>query len=240
MSAESRPRLTDHDDSQIAEYHAVSAAAVWALLLGLLSPLALVDPMLWAVPIVAVAMSIWALRRIARKAPLLTGRKAAIAGLLLAVLFGSAAVADRITFHRLLCAEARQFAEIWFDLLAAGEPEKAFQLTKLPQRRQPLDERLKELYREDHPDHSLLEEFIGRPRVDRLLAFGRNARVRRYETIGVRCFGNHDIVFLLYEIVDDEGEGESLAVALQLQRLQLDGGVTNWRVVPAEEKLTPE
>ena len=48
---------------------------------GLLAPLALVDPMLWTLPLLGTVFSWWALRRIKRGAPAISGGKMALSGL---------------------------------------------------------------------------------------------------------------------------------------------------------------
>ena len=98
----SRPHLTDRQDTRIAEYRAVSSSAVAGLILGLLSPAAAIDPVLWAVPIAGIIFSSLSLRRIAQNAPALIGRKAAIVGLILSIFFGSAAVTDWCAYRAML------------------------------------------------------------------------------------------------------------------------------------------
>ena len=79
--------ITDPQDAELAAYRAVAGQAVVGLIFGLLAPLALVDPLLWAVPALGVLLSGWALRRIRRSEPALAGRKMALAGLVLSLLF---------------------------------------------------------------------------------------------------------------------------------------------------------
>ncbi len=80
-----QPRVTEQTDEQVAEYRSISGWAVAGLIIGLLSPLALVDPLLWAVPIVAGMVCVRAFGQIKQKAPAMIGRKAALVGLWLAV-----------------------------------------------------------------------------------------------------------------------------------------------------------
>jgi hypothetical protein len=78
MSPDNRQhRVTEPTDDQVAEYRPISGWAVAGLLIGLLSPLAMVDPLLWAVPIIAGAVCIRAFGQIKQKAPVMIGRKAA-------------------------------------------------------------------------------------------------------------------------------------------------------------------
>ena len=59
-------RLSDVPDADIARYRALSVLAVAGLVLGLASPSAVLDPLLWAVPICGAIVSTAALWRIAR------------------------------------------------------------------------------------------------------------------------------------------------------------------------------
>ena len=106
MSTEPRPYLTDYQDTRIAEYRAVSSSAVAGLILGLLSPAAMIDPVLWTAPIAGIIFSVLGLRRIARNAPALISRKAAMWGLILSIFFGSAAVTDWYVYRAMLRRQA--------------------------------------------------------------------------------------------------------------------------------------
>ncbi len=70
--------ITDPEDAELAAYRALAGQAVLGLIFGLLSPLVLVDPLLWSLfPALGVILSGWALRRI-KKSDSLTGRKMAL------------------------------------------------------------------------------------------------------------------------------------------------------------------
>jgi len=77
-----------HDDYDPAvDYRALSAAAVSTFALGLLSPLAFLDIWLGLVPLAALLLGFVALRQIAKRPDEYTGKKLAIVGLALAVVF---------------------------------------------------------------------------------------------------------------------------------------------------------
>ena len=94
--------ITDPQDAQLAEYRAVAGQAVLGLIFGLLSPVALIDPMLWVVPLLGVFFSVWALRRINKYAPAMIGRKAALVALALSLLFAAAAPADWLIYRKMV------------------------------------------------------------------------------------------------------------------------------------------
>jgi hypothetical protein len=77
-----------HDDYDPAEdYRALSAAALSAFALGVLSPLAFLDMWLGLVPVAALLLGFVALRQISRRPSEYTGKKLAIIGLALAAVF---------------------------------------------------------------------------------------------------------------------------------------------------------
>jgi hypothetical protein len=76
-------RQIDQEDEGLDQYRALSSGAVVALVLGLLSLLAMTDTWLVAVPIVGVVWGVVALRQIRARPDELTGRGMAWAGLVL-------------------------------------------------------------------------------------------------------------------------------------------------------------
>jgi hypothetical protein len=85
------------------DYVAVNIAAVWAMLLGVGSSLALVDPYLLLIPIVAIVFAIVALRQIQNSNGTQTGGWLAWGGMALAVFFASFVLSR-------MAAQARQDA----------------------------------------------------------------------------------------------------------------------------------
>ena len=91
----SHVQLSEAHASELPDYHPVSGLAVAGLMLGLLSAIALIDPIGWLLPPVGILLSAVALWRIARSSPAMVGRKAALVGLSLSVLLGAAAISRR-------------------------------------------------------------------------------------------------------------------------------------------------
>jgi hypothetical protein len=235
------PRLTHPEDAEIARYRAVSSAAVVGLILGLLSPLALVDPLLWLVPAIAIAVSALALRRIARRRPALIGRRAALAGLLLSMLLGVAALSDWFGYRWFVRCEAVRFADLWFVQLADDQPQRAYQLTLGPRARQPWDEKLWEAYRQSPRWRGDLEYYVSQPLVRALLALGHQAKVRYYQSAAQAKTDWGDSVSLIYAVTyEEDGGKKTFFVRLELERLQDDLGGSNFRLARAEGGVRPE
>ena len=117
-------RLSDAQDADLVRYHALSRLAVAGLVLGLLSALSVLAPMLWIVPGLGVIVSGTALWQINRNAPALAGRRLAQGGLLLSIALGVAVPVDWFVYRRLVRKEARQFAAMWFEYLEARRSRK--------------------------------------------------------------------------------------------------------------------
>lgn len=230
-------------EPEIAEYRALSVGAVAGLILGLLSPAAMVDPVLWVLPLAGVLVSGLALRRIARNAPALAGRKAALAGLWLSIFFGSAGPANWLLYRWLIDREARRFAAQWFDFLAHDEPHKAYQLKLHPAHRLPLDEHLWEFYRDNPKWMNELQAFVSQPLVRALLRLGPQARVRYYQTLGVRRIEHHRYYYLVFVVTyrdPEDGRTKSFFARLKLERVTLADGRANWHLLSAQDGFVPD
>jgi hypothetical protein len=233
--------ITDSEDAELAAYRALSAQAVLGLIFGLLSPLALVDPMLWWIPMVGVLLSGLAIRRI-KKDDSLTGRKMAAAGLVLSVVFATAAPTDWLLYRRMVRNEARQISSLWFQFLAQDEPQKAHQLTLAPAVRQLLDHRLWAFYRNDPKLRQALEGYVKAPTIRALLALGPKAQVRFFDTAGqIRDENDDDVVTELYAVTyEEEGEKKSFFVAVQAVRHKLATGEAGWRITQTDGGIRPQ
>ena len=174
-------------------FRSIESLSGWAMMglaLGLLSPLALLDPVFWALPILSALVCGWALRAIKQNAPAMLGRKAALAGLWLAVFSLAAASGDWLYYRWRMRSEAEQVATFWFELLAKNRPEFAFQLTLPPTQRRPLDDRIWDFYNDSDKLSKSLEKYVspGKPEqppqlVRTLLALGDSAQVRYVSTV---------------------------------------------------------
>ncbi len=237
--------LSDGQDVEMAAYRALSGLAVAGLICGLLSPLWLIDPMAWVlpVPLLGLLLSVLALRRIRLSAPVLVGRRAAQVGLLLCLLSGTAAPSHWLCYRWAVRREARRFAQQWFDLLAHGQPGKAYQLTQHPTFRQPLDARtLEKLYAQRSPAREELDNYCNQGLISALLALGQRAQVRYYQTEGVAGSGQRDTVIQTYAVTyrdPETGEKKSFFVSLELLRHRFDSGQAEWQLSQARDGFTP-
>lgn len=223
--------ITDAEDMELAAYRALAGQAVVGLIIGLMSPLALVDPLLYAIPVTGMLVSYWAIRRI-KKSDLLTGRKIAIAGLLLSLVFVVAVPTDWIVYRRMVRAEARQFSSLWFQFVTHDQPQKAYQMLMPPQSRQRLNRELWAFYRNDPKQGGQLENYVKDSLVRTLLALGQRAEVRFFDTVEQSHDGNDDQVQQWYAVTyDEDGEKKSFFVAVHMLRQKLPDGQADWRIL---------
>ncbi len=126
---------TEIDDGD--GYQRLSRFAIWSIPLGLLSALALVSPLLWFVPVLAIVFALVGLRVIAGSQET-TGRTLALLGLGLAVLFGTWGVSWTTARRARLNRQAREYATEWLSLMQQEQYMEAHQLSldfysRLPQ-----------------------------------------------------------------------------------------------------------
>ncbi len=110
---------------ELAEYRPVSRLAVAAAIVGVCSALALVTRFAWMLPLVGIGLAAAALADIARSGGAKAGRLLALAGLALAVGFGSQAVSDAIVEQSILRHRAVAAARTWADAVRTGRVAEA-------------------------------------------------------------------------------------------------------------------
>lgn len=170
-------------EDDLARYRSVSSKSVCALALGLLSTLAVTSPLLWIIPALGSIVSVLALREIRERHDILSGRNVALLGLTLSLLIGTATVSRYLTRTWWLRGEAQQVSQLWFQLLAEGEPHKAHQLTVGPLSRQPLDESLWDYYRTAPKASEAIGTFVDDPLVRAMLDLRGSGQVRYWATV---------------------------------------------------------
>jgi hypothetical protein len=138
-------RFSSNEAETLVEYEPIDRLALAVLLLGIASIFALIHPLLWALPILAIALAAFALRRIAIQQRQ-SGRRSALWGLGLALLFGSCAFTWTLTANYLMSSQARKCCDTWLALLRDGELYKAHQLTMRFEERLSTDDSLDKFY----------------------------------------------------------------------------------------------
>lgn len=228
---------TDHASPAAAQppdlppYRAVSPLSIVACLLAVTSALALVHPVLWCVPVVAVAVALAALRSIARQPDTLVGRQAALAALAIAVFFGTWAPAQLTVRRIVIPRHARQFAEYWLSLLCEGRVYEAHQWTEDPSYRVPADVDLREFYQSDSDAKQRLEEYLSNEPVRSLVRLGREAQPLFVRTVDVEGGGKSSLAVLIYDVRSPQKPTVPLTIQIAVERTAGSGGKPpQWRV----------
>jgi hypothetical protein len=241
--ADFHPRVTEKTDAALAAYRSISAWAVAGLAIGLFSPLALADPLLWVLPLAAAAVCVRAFIQIRQNAPAMIGRKAALIGLWLAVFSLSAAYGDRLYYRRLIRVEARQAALYWFELLARNRPELAIQLTLPPTQRRPFDERIWDFYVDSDKEKinwfTVLKKYVAPAKANEppslvrtLLALGEAAQVRYVGTLDQFFQEPYYVVDQLFAVTFlESGRKKTFFVQVRLGRMGQSGEQAAWRIL---------
>ena len=237
--------LANFDDPE-RDYRSVEPWAVGGLLLGLLSPAAMLGSLALLLPALGLAANLVALARL-RQDSNRSGRTAALAGLALSVIFGVAPMARVATSWLLLSRQAREVADQFFEYLREDSPEKALMLQFSPDLRQPPDELLWTYYRNDVEAKGLLKAFVERPVVRTLLELGPRAQVRFYKTKSVITEGTRGIVHYYYTVTypdagpQSAGGKKSFFVAVALERKPTrTPGLNPWRVADVQGGFDPD
>ena len=173
------------NEGDLIHYRSVSRAAMLALLLGLLSSLALVNTLLWALPVVAIAVSLLAMRNLSTHSTELVGRSAAIVGLAAAIFFGAWAPARDISRSWLLQSQAKPLTDEFIDLFLSGKLHEAHQLTLRPIQRQSRGTSLAAFYENSDTAREQLKEFLAPEAPQILLSLGNGAKVDSSRSSGI-------------------------------------------------------
>jgi hypothetical protein len=214
------PHLSGVPEGDANEYRSVSGSAVLGLFFGLAGAAALLSPLLWFLPIAGVVFSVIGLRRIAAAGPALIGRKPAMAGLVLSLLFAAASPADWFLYRRMIEHEGCRFAGYWFDYLREGEPHKAYELTVAPDSRLPLDDKTAEVFTAGSKDRDELEKYVENPVVHTLLTLGDRAQFRYYGTEKGWTEPDSEYLEQIFAVTyDADREPVSFFVRVRLQRV---------------------
>jgi hypothetical protein len=232
--------LFDAATDDVVAYRAVSSLAVAALLVGLASTVAMLNPVGLIVSGIGLGLGCLSLVRLVRAGPALVGRKAALAGLALSALSATTATTQWYVAQRLLRGEARRFAQVWFDALARGNPYQAQELTLAPTQRPGPEETFRDFYRKNPRWRDELKRYVVQAPVRALLALGPAAEIRYYETADQGVQDDRPWVQLTYAVTyDDPDAGRtSFFITLLMDRFAVEGGHT-WRVMRVDGPVRP-
>lgn len=223
------------------EYRSFEPWALMALVLALLSPLAMIDLLLLTIPILGFAASVIALVRLSHDTAR-PGRGLALIALAFSTAFLAAPIVQKMTTHAFLAAQGREVADQFFADLRDGHPERALMLKGTPDVRAGHGKDLWLVYRSDGSAQNDLLKFVGRPVVRTLLELGPRAHAEYYRTTGSGSDGSRGMVNYWYTVTfdDDAGKKKTFLMAIMLERKPTKSPDLNpWRVLDFTEPFNP-
>ncbi len=192
--------------------------AIVTLILGLFSPLALLKPMFWVLPISAAALGAVSLFTLARD-PEKFGRKAALLGLVLALFFGAWSSSRYFSRVKWLEGVAREKADIWFELVKEDRLLEAHQLHLRFDRRAPQGTSLVQYYAEGDVMEENPVDFFSGTVLQQLRDAGPDVEIKFKQFEKHQRWGDYDDVVLRY-VADYQKDGQptDLEMLVRLRR----------------------
>ncbi len=238
----SHAHLSEQPEEEVEQYRPVSGLAVAALIVGLLSLGAWIEPFLVILGIIGFFVGLAAMWQIARSAPEMVGRKAALAGLFLSVFALVGAGSQWYTHRMLVRKEATHFAQRWFDLLLNKQTGKALEMTSdAGSQPEPVmvDDSLQTP--PGAPEAPSAESYAKRPDIRAILAVADRARARYYQTEWQEEKAKADEVQQVYAVTyDNDGRKTSFFVRLKMERsIDEKAEKAYWQIKSSEAGIKP-
>lgn len=227
-SAELSPTLTPHEQALVRS-RTVSRPALVALGLGIASPLALVNPILCLVPLLAIAAAIIGLRAVRAGGGLVIGRVPAVAGMCLATFFLGWGVSQRFSRELTLEHHAREFAEAWLRLVAAGELEQAHQLRTASNNRLRSVAARREFYAKNPEALTDLNTLFSTSPLKEFVALGKNVEFEFISPQGGERLPGSDILVLEYAFGPPRASTKA-PLWITVKRQTEEDGYTDWQL----------
>ena len=220
----------------VVEYPAVSRLAVLSLLLAIGACGAVFSPLLVCLAVAGALVAIAALWSIARAQRPLLGRKAAVAALLLSVLFGVWGVTWRMVRQEILYAQAKEHADKWLQLLRTGHLREAYQLHLTQENRQAPGTDLEEFYKGDRDARFEYDAYFRGEPLRQIVETGERGQVRflQNENVLNESYSGQktDIVTLRYALdYAEENQPRTLTLLLNVVRVvNNQGAEAHWEM----------
>ena len=235
MSAEGvSQQLSGMEPQEIEQYRSVSALAIAAFLLGLISVSALAHPGAWVIPVAAVICGLVAQIRVTRRPDTLTGRQLAVIGMGLGLFFGCWGVSRYASYNWALTREARSFAEQWIAAVRDGELEIAHQATLSDRLRQPDGTMLTEYYQDNAEQLNALQELFSEGMAKQLVDLKGEGEIQFDRAAGSFTRFGTTTMALRYYVVPDKPSKPKLHLQIELSRRSEEDGFY-WAVLSVDD-----
>jgi hypothetical protein len=226
-------RFTSEQEPHVENYHPLCGLAVASLVLGILSPLAVINLYWVAAPLLSVVLALAALRRIRSSGGELSGRRLAVAALAIACFFATWAMSRDVGRRWILARDAREFCDAWLRQMVEGNVLEAYQWALDPGDRVAADVPLEAYYQRNEEAANNLEVYYG---VLPFKADDKTSALREFRYLGTEnvmtAETGEDLIVLRYELIHDvDGEPKSDVVLITTRRLHLVGSkFVHWKM----------
>lgn len=228
------------DEEQMGAYRRVNFMAIFALILGIASFVAIKSPFLWLVPIITLFVAIPALA-MSRRDDMNGGFPSWLA-IFLALFFLSFGVAEYCLNRSVLYSEAYSITKDWLDLVVAGEDRIAHQGMMSVTTRQSSGKSVDEYYDLDEEAAAELERrFSVKPTAD-LLGAGTDVEIDLIKNVTIQF--DHAVglgmVQQLYRVTPPGKEPIEAKITLTRKFLGKSQDAATWIVADVEMNDEPK
>jgi hypothetical protein len=214
---ETVPDLVEGD----GRYRSPNLWSVVTVALGGLSLLALIQPVFWLVPLIAIVMGLVSLRSLAAH-PEQIGRRAVLIGLALAMFFGAWASTRYFSRQRWLTREARERADLWVELIRTKQLKEAHQWHLRFADRRPPDVSMDDFYSQSARAHTDYWTFFGVEPLQTLAGLPGEPRVEFQRLESYEPSQRFDTVTFRYRILYEKLGREQVLPIRVVMRRQID------------------
>ncbi|NLX95746.1 MAG: DUF4190 domain-containing protein [Rhodopirellula sp.] len=239
---QSHAHLSEQPEEEIEQYRPVSGLAIAALVFGLLALAAWIEPFLVFVGGIGLFVGFAAMWQIARNAPDMLGRKAALIGLFLSTVSLVGVVSQGYTHRILVRKEAQHFARQWFDFTLGNQPQKAFAMT-IDATTEPEPVMVEGSLRTPPGESETppAQRYAERPDIRALVELGDRAQARYYQTEAQKQTSDADEVSQVFAVTYDKDRVKTtFFVRLTMERsIDAKARKAYWQIKSSEAGIQP-
>ena len=218
-----------NDVDQIAQYRAINPFAVVALVLGILSSLALIYQPLWVLPLVGIGSALISIRQI-RSSGSQIGQGAAFTAIVLAVFFLTATFTRDRVRPWIVVHQAREFNEHFLELLRLNNHESAHQLTLPFPHRQSNQTDLKVFYHKNKNANDDLATFLQKQPLSKWTVNAQQGQISFRSLDRYERHGKVDYVIQTFQTIPPAHDDSTLLQMLCKRTIDDENGQVVWQV----------
>lgn len=206
-------------EEEVTDYRSLNRLALAGAIVGAFAWLALLAPLLWIVPAISIVMCLIALRQINVNPGMWTGRRWALAGLVLATFLGGWGVAREVTRQRTISNQAHQYADEVIRLVQNNERLSVHQLSLPKPSRLTPGADLSEFYAAGSERKAEYESYFDGPPLKAMIEAGKSGEYEFKRVALMRNTPTEDHADVHYRFSYPSGKAKrSVEIVIQLRR----------------------